>query len=284
MSFQLGCAIWAYQDWVGTLFPEGSRPSDFLRLYSRRFTTVEGNTTFYSSPNAATIQRWVQETPDHFQFCLKLPRRITHAGLLTSTRAELTAFLDSMQGLGRRLGPCFAQLPPSYSPARFNDLTAFLTAFPTRDFSLALEVRHPGWFEDVYAHQLNALLQELKIGRVILDTRPIYDCPDDPQQHSQRRKPQLPVRPIVTGQFGFVRYISHPQAAQNQHYFQEWATTIRAWLAQGTQVYFFVHCPVERHSPANARQFQQRLQEQGVPVPLLPWETIEQPPTQLSLF
>jgi hypothetical protein len=49
MSFYLGCAVWGYKAWVGDLFPPRSKQADFLRLYSRRLSTVEGNTTFYET-------------------------------------------------------------------------------------------------------------------------------------------------------------------------------------------------------------------------------------------
>jgi uncharacterized protein YecE (DUF72 family) len=48
-NFYIGCAVWAYKDWLGELFPLGSKSADFLALYSRRLTTVEGNTTFYET-------------------------------------------------------------------------------------------------------------------------------------------------------------------------------------------------------------------------------------------
>jgi len=47
-NFYIGCAVWGYKDWLGDLFPPGSKAADFLALYSRRLTTVEGNTTFYA--------------------------------------------------------------------------------------------------------------------------------------------------------------------------------------------------------------------------------------------
>jgi uncharacterized protein YecE (DUF72 family) len=283
MNFRLGCAVWAYREWVGRFFPMGSQAKDFLRLYSHRLTTVEGNTTFYSVPDAETIHRWATETPDGFQFCLKLPRDITHAGLLTPTLPETLAFLQHVAGLGDRLGPCFAQLPPSYSPSQIGDLTHFLQAFPTQEFPLALEVRHPDWFQEPYASQLTDRLSKWGIGRVLLDTRPIYDCPDDPQLYSERRKPQVPLQPIVTAPFTLIRYISHPDLDFNQPYLKEWVDCVQQWLLQGTQIYFFVHCPLEQHSPRIALSFQQSLEQQGVPVPALPWTAIEQP-HQLSLF
>jgi uncharacterized protein YecE (DUF72 family) len=284
MTFHLGCAIWAYKDWVGDLFPVGSRSSDFLNLYSHRFTTVEGNTTFYSIPDAAMVKRWATETPDGFEFCLKLPRDLTHQGLLADKVEGTLAFLERMQGLETRLGPYFAQLPPTYSPTQLSDLTTFLKAFPYPKARLALEVRHPDWFKKPYASQLNELLSELGVGRVLLDTRPVYDCPDNPQISSERKKPRLPLQFVATAGFILVRYISHPQLELNQSFLEEWVVQVNAWLKQGKQIYFFVHCPVEVHSPTNARHFQKLLEEQSVEVPSLPWNSLTPPPDQLSLF
>jgi uncharacterized protein YecE (DUF72 family) len=284
MTFHLGCAIWAYKDWVGDLFPVGSRATDFLNLYSRRFTTVEGNTTFYSIPDAAMVKRWAAETPEGFEFCLKMPRELTHQGLLADKVQGALGFVQRMQGLETRLGPYFAQLPPTYDPTQLADLTTFLEAFPRHEVRLALEVRHPDWFREPHATKLNKLLTELGVGRVVLDTRPIYDCPDNPQLYSERKKPRLPVHPTVTADFSLVRYISHPQLELNQSFLKEWVVQVEAWLQQGKELYFFVHCPVEVHSPTNAKYFQQLLEDQGVEVPPLPWSSILPPPDQLSLF
>jgi uncharacterized protein YecE (DUF72 family) len=286
-SFRLGCAIWAYKDWLGDLFPKGSKASDFLTLYSRRFVTVEGNTTFYSTPDAATVKRWAAETPEGFEFCLKLPRTITHDGLLMPHLPEAIAFCQQMQPLGDRLGIFFAQLPPSYSPVQLADLTQFLQAVSQQmtQMKIALEVRHRDWFISPYAEQLNALLMELGVGRVVLDSRPIYDCPDDPQLYSERKKPRLPVAWDVTAEFSLVRYISHPTLELNQPYLEEWVTQVEDWLTQGKRVYFFVHCPVEARSPGNARHFQSLLEAKAVKVPGLPWnEVAAAEPSQLSLF
>ncbi|MFM7423787.1 MAG: DUF72 domain-containing protein [Elainella sp.] len=297
MTFWLGCAIWAYKDWVGELFPLGSRASQFLALYSRRFTAVEGNTTFYSVPTAATVQRWATETPSGFKFCPKLPRTLTHQGSLTDAIPDTIAFLERMQGLGDRLGPVFAQLPPSYGPNQLNDLAAFLAAVSAQT-TLAVEVRHPGWFRPESAQLLNDLLTDLGVGRVLLDTRPIYHCPDDPQLASERRKPKLPLQPVTTAPFNLVRYISHPDPQYNRPYLQTWAGQVLDWLQQGQQVYFFVHCPVEQHSPGTARQFYHLLAQQlltlsqPIGLPPLPWDQVDratepdlpEAATQLTLF
>lgn len=287
MNFRLGLAIWGYKGWLGDLFPSGSRASEFLRLYGQRFRVVEGNTTFYSIPDSKTVARWAAETPAGFEFCLKLPKTLTHQGALAPAMPGVIQFLDQMQGLGDRLGPMFAQLPPGYGPDRFTDLEAFLTALPRDSQKFALEVRHLDWFREPYSSQLTALLNQLGVGRVLLDTRPIYDLPeaaDDPQVASERRKPRVPLQAEITAEFSLVRYISHPDLALNEGFLQQWAVQIDAWLSQGKRVYFFVHCPLEERSPTNARCFQQMLERRGSPVPPLPWNQLAQASTQLSLF
>jgi uncharacterized protein YecE (DUF72 family) len=282
VNFHLGCAVWSYKGWVGDFYPAGSRAAEFLRLYSQRLTTVEGNTTFYAIPNADTVARWAAETLPGFKFCLKLPRDITHQGLLEPYISDALSFIAQMQGLGDRLGPIFAQLPPRYSPDAIDDLTIFLNALREKA-SLALEVRHPDWFQEPYASQLTALLQALGIGRVLLDSRPIYNAPDDPQIHSERRKPQLPVQFSVTAPFSLIRFISHSTWEMNQQFLEEWVSFVDRALRQGTQIYFFVHCPTEERSPHNARCFQELLMQRGVSVPPLPWNDLRQS-HQLKLF
>jgi uncharacterized protein YecE (DUF72 family) len=283
-NFFLGCAVWAYKGWIGDLYPPNSKPTDFLRLYSRRFTAVEGNTTFYAVPDTDTLARWVADTPPGFVFCLKLPRELTHQRSLQPSIPGALRFLEQIRSLGDRLGPIFAQLPPYYGPALLDDLTSFLNAWPRREAPLALEVRHPAWFQEPHTSALTNTLKRLGVGRVLPDSRPIYSGPDDPQVQIERRKPKLPLQPAVTAPFSLIRFISHPHREFNHAFLTEWAETLDGWFRQGTRVYFFVHCPVEAQAPGTARFFQHLLEQHQVPVPPLPWNTLNRFPTQLSLF
>jgi uncharacterized protein YecE (DUF72 family) len=287
MTFKIGCAIWAYKGWVGNLFPVGSPPSKFLRLYSQRLSTVECNATFYSIPSLEAVKRWATETPPNFEFCPKLPRSFTHEGALQPKIEAALRFIELiMQGLGpERLGAIFAQLPPSYGPQFFQDLEAFLQGIQGSGVDLAVEVRHPQWFQPAHAERLNELLARLNMGRVLLDSRPIYECPDDPQLTSERRKPRLPLQPVATASFSLIRYISHPERDLNERFIMSWIPHINAWLSQGKRVYLFIHCPIEEHSPQNALLFQDLLEKHlEVAIPALPWTQVQADPTQLSLF
>jgi uncharacterized protein YecE (DUF72 family) len=281
-KFYLGCAVWAYKGWVGDFYPRGCRSTEFLKLYSDRLMTVEVNSTFYSIPDLHTIERWTTDTPTNFRFCPKFPKQLTHDGLLLPYIDQALHFLDLMSSFGDRLGVIFVQLPPSYSPASFADLEKFLVALPTQNYQIAVEVRHADWFKAPHGDRLNALLQNLGVGRVLLDSRPIYDL--TAPVHQERRKPNLPLQPVVTAPFSIVRFISHPDRDLNMRFLQEWLTYVQDWLNNGTQVYFFMHCPIEERSPHNAKYFQEMLNKANISVPALPWDNLTPPPQQLTLF
>lgn len=293
-AFHLGLAIWGYKGWLGELFPRGSRAPDLLPLYTERFSCVEGNTTFYAIPDDRTVARWAAQMPPGFKFCPKLHQSISHQGPLAPQINAALAFHDRLAVLGDRLGPFMLQLPPRYGARQLTDLNQFLQGWTKArpDTPLAIEVRHRDWFEPQATIQLTALLEDLGRGRALLDSRPIYEGPPSPcldalPDRQREKKPRLPLQPIVTADYAIVRYISHPEPEHNLPYFTTWVEQIRTWLQQGIQVYFFVHCPIEEHSPANARMFQAALEAAAVPIPSLPWNQLPimaNSTAQLSLF
>ncbi|MBI3241358.1 MAG: DUF72 domain-containing protein [Chloroflexi bacterium] len=146
MPLYLGCPMWGLKLWVGNFFPAKAKQRDFLSLYSRRLNTVEGNTTFYSLPSAETADRWRDETPPGFKFCLKFPRAISHEKRLRNAEAETARFLDCLARLGDRCGPAFLQLPPTFGSQHLPSLISFLDTL-SQNFRYAVEVRHPSFFE-----------------------------------------------------------------------------------------------------------------------------------------
>lgn len=284
--FYLGCAVWAHSSWSGVLFPRGSRSADYLRLYSRRLTTVEGNTTFYATPSAETVQRWADETPASFRFCFKLPRDVSHQGVLAARLRETEAFVQRMAPLGERLGPFFLQLPPGYSPYQIDDLAAWLSAWNPA-YRLAVEVRHLDWYAPQEEAALMALLERQGVGRVLMDVRPLDLGPllgvEEDLRRARDNKPDVPLHPLRSAPFTLVRYIGHPDVERNDTLLDEWAARVHTWIAEGTTVFFFMHCPVERESPLLCRALQRRLE--GTPgVPPLPWDSAVDEGEQLTLF
>lgn len=286
----IGCPVWAHKSWVGNFFPKGTKSSDFLREYARRLTTVEGNTTFYAVPAPATVQRWKENTPPDFRFCLKVPRTISHAGPLVSHIDEAHQFVDLMRGLDSRFGPSFLQLPPRYAPKSIDDLSAFIEAWPN-DLQLAVEVRHLDWFRPPGFEVCNDLLREFDCARVWMDTRPIRDLSGDEIELSEtykeardrmnllerarERKPDVPLIPERTASFVFVRYIGHPQMEVNAPFLDEWADRLAGWIDEEIDVYAFCHCPDDTFAPLICRELHRRIAERTKISPL-PWDEMDQ--------
>jgi uncharacterized protein YecE (DUF72 family) len=279
MNFYIGCPIWSFKGWVGNFYPQGTKPVDFLREYTRRLTTVEGNTTFYAIPPKKTIESWAAEMPEGFHFCPKLPRAISHEGTLKQHIEDALSFVEIMDQLGARLGPMFLQLPPRYSPNLLADLKAFLAAWP-RDMRLAVEVRHLDWFDGPHHDAFNDLLAQHNMARVVIDTRPIRNLKGDKilqgstyesLLEARERKPDVPVIPQRTADFVFIRYIGHPQEAYNTAFLAEWAGYLVSQLREGADAYVFCHSPDNLIAPDLCRELHQRVAEQ-ISIPPLPWD------------
>ena len=283
-AFHLGCAVWGHPGWVGPVFPAGTPTRRNLEEYVKRFGVVEGNSIFYGLPVDSTIQRWRETMPDGFQMLPKLPREVTHAGSLMAQVAGRDVALAALALLGDRCGPMLLQLPPSYGPSFFDDLLAWLDAWPMTALAPLVEFRHLGWFGAEVAPRLHEALVDRGVGRVILDTRPIYHFGDDPQKDNPRKKPKLPVPVEPPAKRVMLRFVGHPERERNERWLPRWAELIDGWLREEREVYAFCHCPIEDHSPFIARRLQELLEERGAAVPPLPWNELEEPPKQASLF
>jgi uncharacterized protein YecE (DUF72 family) len=158
----VGCAGWSLRQEQAADFPvEGSH----LERYATVFPAVEINSSFYRPHRPQTYARWAASVPDGFRFSVKLPRTITHDARLAGVDELLDRFLLEAGELGPKLGCVLVQLPPkgSFDPALAADFLPRLRArFPCM---LALEARHPTWFDD----EATALLVEHGVTRVIAD-------------------------------------------------------------------------------------------------------------------
>lgn len=258
----------------------------WLHHYSTRFNCVEGNSTFYGIPSSETARRWAGETIDGFRFALKFPRLVSHDKSLIDAQLETEAFLNvvSILASADRLGPTFLQLSPHFGPRQFEDLESYLRQLPT-EFPYALEVRHPDWYLPEIESELDAMLEELAVDRVVFDSRPLFSAPptDDYETKAQNRKPKVPIRKQTTGQFPLLRLIGRNEVSFVDPWIEEWADQVAEWVRKGLTPFVFTHTPDDEFAPQLAFQFHQRLMTllKGLE-PLPDWET--PPPEQKSLF
>nr|WP_297457839.1 DUF72 domain-containing protein [uncultured Halomonas sp.] len=264
--------MWANGDWRGGLYARHTPAEAFLEEYARVFSSVEGNTTFYSgAPKEQVIAAWARQAPAHFRFCFKLPARLTHDKRLIGIADELDVFLSRLAPLHDRLGPMMVQLPRDFGIDELPNLAALLENWP-RNIPCAVEVRASDFFQKGLAEQqLNRLLITHGVDRVMLDVRPLFSMAagDDTRLlKAQAKKPKLPLHVISTANHPIVRFIGHLDSERNERYFSPWIDRLKLWIKQGKTPFLFVHTPDNRQAPQLARRLYDRLATDGVLAPL----------------
>jgi uncharacterized protein YecE (DUF72 family) len=180
-SVRFGTSSFSAQAWVGSFYPPGTPPGDFLRLYAREFDTVEVDATYYAIPSARTVDGWVEKTPEGFLLAAKFPRSIVHGGeaekpdpnkvlTLDAVAKDRDEFLAVMHRMGPRLGPLVLQFPyfnreafPSPGPF-FERLDRFLAELPP-GFTYGVEVRNKSWV----GPPLREILHRRRAAMVLVD-------------------------------------------------------------------------------------------------------------------
>jgi len=145
-AYWVGTSGYNYQEWKGSFYPEDITDKRMLAYYAERFSSVEINYTFYRMPTARILANWARETPEHFVFALKAPRRITHDQRLRSIEDTLASFCEIAETLGPKLGPLLFQLP-QFLKKDVELLEVFLHDLPT-GLRSAVEFRHVSWHAD----------------------------------------------------------------------------------------------------------------------------------------
>lgn len=285
-AYHLGCPIWANRAWLGSLYAEGTRQADFLARYAEVFSCVEGNSTFYALPSASTVEKWAADTPASFRFTFKIPRTVSHDGMLEGGHAELERFFGILAPLGERLGPFMVQLSPSFGPDRLGVLDNFLSRVPS-EYRYVVEVRHPKFFDEGRAeHALDELLDRRGAGRCHFDTRPLFaaKAKDPSTIQTQTRKPRVPMRKTVIARQPFIRFIGHNDVRATTGWLDQWADTVASWIGDGQQPYVFMHAPDDYYAPRLARAFHHLLRRRLPELPEHPPWPGEVPESQLGLL
>jgi len=251
----VGTQGWNYDAWVGPFYPAGTRPADFLTIYSRAFDTVEVDSTFYATPAVKTVQGWAQRTPDDFVFALKLPQEITHERRLRNIDDAAAEFFDRARELGPKLGPILIQLGPDFGPSELPAVAQLLPKLP-RDMRFAIEFRQRGWIHD----GVLALLAEHNVALTLSDGRWI------------QRKQMMNLASRPTADFLYVRLMGIDQSIVDYSRIQldrtrdleTWTSVLWPYAEQGREVFTYVNNHFAGHSPSSGRELQRLVGQQAV--------------------
>ncbi|MFC8369052.1 MULTISPECIES: DUF72 domain-containing protein [unclassified Streptomyces] len=168
-------------------YPRGRRDAEGrLRHYASRLPVVEVDSGYYALPSRRNSELWVERTPDGFRFDVKAFSLLTgHPTRPEALPADLRnrpvdgALLDEVWGRfaeavgplreAGRLGAVLFQFPPRFAPGAQAERTLEECARRTAGWPLAVEFRHPGWWEAGQAEDTLALLSGLGATAVGVD-------------------------------------------------------------------------------------------------------------------
>jgi uncharacterized protein YecE (DUF72 family) len=243
----LGCAKWGRKEWIGKIYPKGTKDAQFLDQYVRHYNSIELNATHYKIYSPSEIAKWANKAVGKdFKFCPKITNSISHYSGFNNVDFLTTSFLEGILAFGDNLGPIFLQVSEKYSPGQREKLYKYLQTLPA-DLQFFLEVRHPDWFADASVKkELFETLRSLKIGAVITDTAGRRDC-----AHMELTIPKA-----------FIRYVGNSLHPTDYTRTDAWIERMKYWLDNGLkEIYFFMHMHDEAFSPELTVYMVEKLNE-----------------------
>ncbi|HXG66459.1 MAG TPA: DUF72 domain-containing protein [Blastocatellia bacterium] len=247
-SIHIGTQGWNYDGWTGPFYPRGTTKKEMLSLYAKVFDTIEIDSSFYAIPAENSVRGWLDKTPSHFTFSLKLPSEITHQNRLRGSEGILESFVERIRLFQERLGCVLIQLPPDFPPTERRALAEFLKLLPS-DIRFAVEFRDAGWMQESTA----SLLREHHVALALVDSKWI-----DRRLSFQMLTP--------TASFAYVRWLgpreltdfSRIQIDKNRE-LQEWADAFAELKENATHIFGYFNNHYQGHSPASCNQFKRLL-------------------------
>ena len=191
----VGTASWTDPGFVERWYPKKMAAHERLVWYAQHFEMVEVNSTFYSVPDARTVERWCAITPDDFIFDVKLHQlfsfhstpakllppelqrlaRTDAKGKVSASASLRDALLDfflrpiSILRSAGKLGVFLLQLSPAFSPRKheLNELEPLIEKLV--DYPLAIEFRNRDWVVGDQQRSTIDFLRKRNVGFVNVD-------------------------------------------------------------------------------------------------------------------
>jgi uncharacterized protein YecE (DUF72 family) len=149
----IGTSGYAYDDWVGSVYPPDTPAKNFLDTYSRALSFVELNSSFNRMPDSRTLSRIIHGAARGFSFAVKAHKTLTHA-LSADIKADAMRFKEGIYPLieSGMLQAILLQFPArfDYTPVHRTYLQRVCDEFA--GINVAVEFRSAQWHrESVYA-------------------------------------------------------------------------------------------------------------------------------------
>jgi uncharacterized protein YecE (DUF72 family) len=275
MQLWVGTSGYSYPDWVGSFYPPGLRQGKLLTYYAQHFPLVELNFTFYRPPTATMLARLAEQTPEGFQFIVKMPRTLSHE----KKPDDLPGFRLAVEELERRsrLLGVLCQLPQAtHHLSRHRAWLERLAGELPRN-RLAVEFRHHSWFHP----EVNAWLGERGMHLVAVD---VPDLPGLYPRGLVRSTPLLYVR-FHSRHAGnwYQGDVNRYDYSFSDQELGEWIESIRQSMSE--RVFLLFNNCKRSQAAANAQRMRELLERMAPEMELVvPFASPRQEPRQQLLF
>jgi uncharacterized protein YecE (DUF72 family) len=166
--------------WVGTanwmdhtgFYPRGTRPADRLAYYARHLPLVEVNASFYRRIVPEVYARWAATTPAGFSFVVKAHRAVCQRPRDPSVAPAYIAAQRQAVAPLREAGKFrgyLVQIGFNARPSESNYAYLEVLRDGFGDDRVAVEFRHPSWWEGDARAQTVAELGRLNLALVVPD-------------------------------------------------------------------------------------------------------------------
>lgn len=260
-EIKIGTSGYSYNEWVGVVYPEGTKQSDYLKQYAELFSTVELNFSYYTMPKAQNLAKMLVDGGEKLTFSIKAHQTLTHIIDPNQWTNEAKTFLESIEPLREagRLEAVLFQFPNSfrYRPENRRYLDKLLTYF--KGVPMAVEFRHSEW----YITQVIEGMKKRNVPFVSLDMPSLPKLP--------------PLMDVVTAPVAYIRFHGRNETAwygkdaHEQYNYEYLDAEIEAWTgrieriaeqAERILVYFNNH-PLGK-AARNAQTLEKILKKLGI--------------------
>ncbi|MCL2006983.1 MAG: DUF72 domain-containing protein [Treponema sp.] len=112
----IGTSGYSYKEWVGPVYPEGTKQKDYLACYAGLFPTVELNFSYYRMPDAQNLAKMLLDAGPGLTFSIKAHRSLTHEVDSGQWEAEAKTYIKAIEPMleAGRLEAVLFQFPYSF--------------------------------------------------------------------------------------------------------------------------------------------------------------------------
>lgn len=153
----LGTGGYSDTDMLGTLYPLGTKKTDFLAEYAKQYKAVEINSSFYAPLGHKAYEGMVRKSDAKIKFAIKLHQDFSHT--LKATPEHAIAFIEALQPIieANCLAPLLIQFPHGFDRTRAHRLYLAQLTDWFADYNLAIEFRHASWHIPQVEHSFQSL-------------------------------------------------------------------------------------------------------------------------------